>query len=133
MGWITSSVAYVLYMLWAYTPSSMLEAHGVAYYPSKYWAVALPAWACVTVVFVFWLYESLCMAAVPPPGAASSLRDSSTKRKEDVGVPSYFSAAAASIPPLMDIPQELVSMVLHGGMAPGEAEELYDRGRRRSC
>lgn len=34
-------------------------------------------------------------------------------------MPSYFSAAAASIPPLMDIPQELVSMVLHGGMAPG--------------
>lgn len=56
----------VLYMLWAYTPSSMLEAHGVAYYPSKYWAVALPAWACVTVVFVFWLYER-CVG--PPPGS----------------------------------------------------------------
>ena len=47
----------VLFMLWAYTPEAVLEAHGVTYYPSKYWAVALPAWACVSVVFVYWLYE----------------------------------------------------------------------------
>ena len=47
----------VLFMLWAYTPEAVLEAHGVTYYPSKYWAVALPAWACATVVFVYWLYE----------------------------------------------------------------------------
>ena len=44
-------------MLWAYTPAAVLEAHGVHYYPSQYWAVALPVWACAAVVFVFWLYE----------------------------------------------------------------------------
>ena len=51
--------ATVLYMLWAYTPDAVLEAHGITYYPAKYWAVALPAWVSVTVVFVFWAYERL--------------------------------------------------------------------------
>lgn len=52
-----SPLETVLYILWAYTPESLLHAHGVTYYPSRYWAVALPAWICVTVVFAFWLYE----------------------------------------------------------------------------
>lgn len=50
-------IAAVIYMLWAYIPASVLEAHGVTYYPSKHWAVAVPAWVCVTVVFVYWLYN----------------------------------------------------------------------------
>ena len=47
----------VLYMLWAYIPNSVLESYGIHYYPSKYWAVALPTWACVSVVAVYWAYE----------------------------------------------------------------------------
>ena len=175
----------VLYILWAYTPDSVLQAHGINYYPSKYWAVALPAWVCVAVVFVYWLYErcvrglraagsfacltcpaqnggtvrcccsiapyalehavrntgtlcwlcsiqpcgplpaatrprlcSLCMMSAPPPCSPASLHDSATKRKEDVGMPSYFGDTSRSIPPLADIPLELVSMVLHGGVSP---------------
>ena len=81
VGWITSAVAYgklgassfsnclaqpanvprrpaaVLYLLWAFTPPRYLEAYGISYYPSQYWAVALPAWACVTVVAAYWAYE----------------------------------------------------------------------------
>jgi phosphatidylinositol glycan class P protein len=47
----------VLYLIWAYTPKAVLEAHGITWYPSRHWAVALPAWACVTVVFAYWVYE----------------------------------------------------------------------------
>ncbi len=47
----------VLYILWAYIPNSVLESYGIYYYPSKYWAVALPTWVCVTVVAVYWAYE----------------------------------------------------------------------------
>ena len=46
----TARTTPVLFLLWAYLPESVLHAHGITYYPSKYWAVALPAWACVTVV-----------------------------------------------------------------------------------
>lgn len=47
----------VLYVLWAFTPGSVLEWHGITYYPSKYWAVAIPTWICVTVIAVYWIYE----------------------------------------------------------------------------
>jgi hypothetical protein len=47
----------VLYVLWAFTPSSVLEWHGITYYPSKYWAVAIPTWVCVTVIALYWIYE----------------------------------------------------------------------------
>lgn len=52
----------MLYILWAYIPNSVLESYGIHYYPSKYWAVALPTWVCVTVVAVYWAYEG-CAAA----------------------------------------------------------------------
>ncbi|KAL4854989.1 Phosphatidylinositol N-acetylglucosaminyltransferase subunit P [Chlorella vulgaris] len=131
VGWISSSVAYVIYMLWAYVPASVLEAHGVTYYPSKHWAVAVPAWVCVTVVFVYWLYNGLCMAAVPAPSAVASHSDWASRCKEEAGMASYFSDTSSSIPPLVDIPQELVSSILYGDLTPQEAEEQYDRVRRK--
>ena len=54
----------VLFLFWAYTPGQVLEAHGITYYPSKYWAVALPTWLCVTVVYVFWAYERWALGLV---------------------------------------------------------------------
>lgn len=47
----------VLYLIWAYVPDALLQASGFTYYPSKHWAVALPAWLCATVVWVYWTYE----------------------------------------------------------------------------
>lgn len=58
LGWVTSSVAYVMFVLWAFTPDRVLENHAITYYPSKYWAIALPTWVCVTVLFVYWVYEA---------------------------------------------------------------------------
>ena len=59
------------------------------------------------------------MMSAPPPGDPGALQDSATKRKEDVaGMASNFSSSDRSIPPLVDIPQELVSRVLHGGATP---------------
>lgn len=166
----------VLYILWAYIPNSVLESYGIHYYPSKYWAVALPTWVCVTVVAVYWAYEgcaaawrrsaipstltagyycsrysfaaaagmslapmsssryspspsqasssrlpslrSLCMTSALAPGDPSNLRDWATRRKEDAGMPSYFSPAVHAVPPLVDIPQQIVSDVLFGGLTP---------------
>ena len=58
------------------------------------------------------------MMSAPPPGAPSALHDHATKRKEDVGLLSYFGGAERSIPPLVDVPHELASLILHGGMSP---------------
>jgi hypothetical protein len=46
----------VLYVLWAFIPDEILVAMGVTYYPDKYWAIAIPSFVCMFVLFVFALY-----------------------------------------------------------------------------
>ncbi|CAM9521919.1 unnamed protein product [Hapterophycus canaliculatus] len=58
-GWIASLVAYALYLVWAYVPESTLQALGITYYPSKYWAIAVPS-----AVFVTWSVAVLVYIAV---------------------------------------------------------------------
>lgn len=54
----------VLYLIWAYVPAQTLESFGVTYYPSKYWATALPLWFCLALIFSFVAYErSVCYEA----------------------------------------------------------------------
>lgn len=62
--------------------------------------------------------RSLCMMTAAAPGDPSNLHDWATRRKEDAGMPSYFSPAVHAVPPLVDIPQQIVSDVLFGGLAP---------------
>jgi len=59
LGWITSSVMYCLFIVWACTPDALLHFHGVTWYPDKYWACAVPVWACVTLVAAFFMYGAL--------------------------------------------------------------------------
>ncbi|CAN0006024.1 unnamed protein product [Ectocarpus sp. 8 AP-2014] len=58
-GWIASLVAYALYLVWAYVPESTLQALGITYYPSKYWAIAIPS-----AIFVTWSVAVLVYIAV---------------------------------------------------------------------
>ncbi|EEH56380.1 uncharacterized protein MICPUCDRAFT_58925 [Micromonas pusilla CCMP1545] len=67
VGFILSGVAFALYLLWAYVPDDALRALGVACSPDKYWAVALPTWAGVALVYAAVAYESLCMLDVKRP------------------------------------------------------------------
>lgn len=59
LGWITSSVLYCVFLAWAFTPDPILRLHGITWYPSKYWAVAVPVWLCVTLGTAFVLYECI--------------------------------------------------------------------------
>jgi phosphatidylinositol glycan class P protein len=45
-----------MYILWAYVPSPMLHQMGIHYYPNRWWALAVPAWL---VMLVIWIYVAL--------------------------------------------------------------------------
>ena len=48
VAWIGTHICYAMFLLWAYVPEHVLQELGVTYYPNKYWAVALPSHALVT-------------------------------------------------------------------------------------
>ncbi|KAF2474250.1 PIG-P-domain-containing protein [Lindgomyces ingoldianus] len=51
--YLASSAAFLMYILWAYVPSPLLHQMGIHYYPNRWWALAVPAWMVVFVVYIY--------------------------------------------------------------------------------
>ncbi|KAK3252733.1 hypothetical protein CYMTET_37981 [Cymbomonas tetramitiformis] len=106
VGWVTSAVACAVFFVWAYLPDQVLESVGITYYPSKYWALAVPAYVCVFVVFLYMAYESLNQMAVPS-------RDSLNTFTDRHALPSLHRHTSKDvIPEVHDIPIAAVNKLL---------------------
>jgi hypothetical protein len=133
----------VLYLLWALTPDHILVAHAIDYYPSKYWAVALPTWFCVTIVFVYGVYQRYIVfrslffapAAVADPHRRPSLSPRSLNMIHTLSPAElektynstdpvllekrFFSRPGdAALLPLVELPPAVVDAVLRDGQDP---------------
>ncbi|KAK5071191.1 hypothetical protein LTS08_000171 [Lithohypha guttulata] len=51
--YLASSLAFVMYILWAYLPSPFLHALGITYYPDRWWALAIPAWIVMLLIYIY--------------------------------------------------------------------------------
>ncbi|KAF2457146.1 PIG-P, partial [Lineolata rhizophorae] len=51
--YLASTGAFGMYLLWAYLPSPFLLQLGITYYPNRWWALAVPAWLVVLVVYIY--------------------------------------------------------------------------------
>lgn len=51
--YMTSSLAFIVYLLWAFLPSPFLHQLGIEYYPDRWWALAIPAWIFMLVVYIY--------------------------------------------------------------------------------
>ncbi|QDZ24455.1 subunit P of phosphatidylinositol N-acetylglucosaminyltransferase [Chloropicon primus] len=109
VGAMTTTVFTVVYFAWAYTPEKVLHAVGIYYYPSKYWALALPVWLSVLAVVMFWLYEFYNLACTPPLHSLDNVRDEHCRWKEDL------TEEQRKMPVLYDMPLEQVNALLFGG------------------
>ncbi|XP_048447746.1 phosphatidylinositol N-acetylglucosaminyltransferase subunit P isoform X1 [Pyrus x bretschneideri] len=69
VGSITTVVATVIFLVWAYVPESWLLSIGIFYYPSRYWALAVPAYAMMTLVLALGFYCGLNFMSTPPPSS----------------------------------------------------------------
>ncbi len=63
--WLLSFFALAAYVAWAFDLVNWPALSAAL--PSRYWAVALPAWMCVTLALVPLVYRLMCIAAVPMP------------------------------------------------------------------
>lgn len=99
VGSISTVVATVIFLVWAYVPENWLHSVGIFYYPSRYWALAVPAYLMVTVALAIGFYIGLNFMATPPPTSFSTMFDEFS-REPLTGV---YDGDAQPIEPISDI------------------------------
>ncbi|KAI0009414.1 PIG-P-domain-containing protein [Xylariaceae sp. FL0662B] len=51
--YLFSSLTFLVYLLWAYLPSPFLHALGIYYYPNRWWALAIPSFIVMLLVYIY--------------------------------------------------------------------------------
>ncbi|KAI8624130.1 PIG-P-domain-containing protein [Xylariaceae sp. FL1651] len=51
--YLFSSLTFLIYLLWAYLPSPFLHALGIYYYPNRWWALAIPSFIVMLLVYIY--------------------------------------------------------------------------------
>ncbi|KAI1821585.1 PIG-P-domain-containing protein [Xylaria intraflava] len=51
--YLFSSFTFLIYLLWAYLPSPFLHALGIYYYPNRWWALAIPSFISMSLVYIY--------------------------------------------------------------------------------
>jgi phosphatidylinositol glycan class P protein len=51
--YLFSSLTFLIYLLWAYLPSPFLHALGIYYYPNRWWALAVPSFIVMLLVYIY--------------------------------------------------------------------------------
>uniref|UniRef100_A0A6V7LUQ6 Phosphatidylinositol N-acetylglucosaminyltransferase subunit P n=1 Tax=Bracon brevicornis TaxID=1563983 RepID=A0A6V7LUQ6_9HYME len=105
--YIGSNMLFVLYIVWAVVPEDFLHKKlGLTYWPSKYWAVAIPIWALTAIaIFAFIIYPGINMLMTPDIDDIRTITDQySLVLSEHI---------PGGIPPVSDIPITEVSRRLY--------------------
>ncbi|KAJ7118606.1 hypothetical protein O6H91_02G115200 [Diphasiastrum complanatum] len=112
VGAICTIVATAIFFVWAYLPEAWLHSIGITYYPSRYWAVAIPAYMMVVPLFVCSVYISLNHITTPPPHSFNTIFDEHTR--EHFGDRVIPDEVEEPIHPISDIPIIEVNTLLFG-------------------
>ncbi|KAL8108761.1 phosphatidylinositol N-acetylglucosaminyltransferase subunit P-like isoform X2 [Apium graveolens] len=101
VGSITTVVALVVFLVWAYVPEYWLHTVGIYYYPSRYWAIAAPTYAMVTLVLVIGFYIGINFMVTPPPTSFNTIFDEYSRNPVSSVHLTYKDEPP--IPPMFDI------------------------------
>eukprot|EP00123_Amoebidium_parasiticum_P006789 comp17657_c0_seq1/m.17445 comp17657_c0_seq1/g.17445 ORF comp17657_c0_seq1/g.17445 comp17657_c0_seq1/m.17445 type:complete len:173 (-) comp17657_c0_seq1:310-828(-) len=110
--YVASWLAFVVYLIYGFTPDPVLHSWGITYYPQKWWAIAVPTYLCSLYVFIQVFYVALNMMRTPPLDSMATLVDEYTCSE---ATETTWPQDAESIPPIVDIPIGRVNGVLYGG------------------
>ncbi|TNY18659.1 PIG-P-domain-containing protein [Rhodotorula diobovata] len=120
--YVGSLVAFGAYLVWAVVPDAGLEAMGVEWYPARDWALLVPSWIVMLVAFVYSSYFCLNLYNTPPLSSSELLDDPRAfvpppPRPPRAPTPLWAHSVLLeqdAIPPLYDLPVEVVNRVLYG-------------------
>ncbi|XP_066591912.1 phosphatidylinositol N-acetylglucosaminyltransferase subunit P [Prorops nasuta] len=95
--YIGSNMFFVLYLVWAIVPDSILYELGLTYWPQKYWAIAIPIWTLTALAtFAFIIYPSINLLMTPDIDDIKTITD---KYAQPATIP-----LSEGIPAVSDIP-----------------------------
>ena len=111
VGFISSIVAFVIYVFWAFFPKNFLQELGITYYPSRYYGVAIPAYMLVVLVLVVVMYVGVNLFSTHDPESLATIKDEHTRV-----APAVFlkCSTLGGIPDVGDIDPVDVSHLLYG-------------------
>lgn len=81
-GFVLYLVAWIclgLYLLWAYIPDQILHSMGLYYLPQKYWALAVPTYVGISLVFAVIFYVSFNLIITPSLGSVYTIQDDQSR------------------------------------------------------
>lgn len=82
VGSITTIVATAMFFIWAYVPEHWLHSIGIFYYPSRYWAIAVPTYCMVIIVLGLAFYIGLNFLATPSPTSLNVIFDEHSREPQ---------------------------------------------------
>lgn len=75
VAWIASIFVYVCFLIWAFLPQDFLHTCGITYYPSRYYAVAAPAYIVIIYMLSGAVYIGINMMNTLDPADIRTIRD----------------------------------------------------------
>ena len=75
VAWIASMVVFVIFLIWAFSPRSWFHELGITYYPSRYYAIALPAYMIVIILVINMSYIGINLLMTLEPDDMFTIRD----------------------------------------------------------
>ncbi|PVZ96584.1 hypothetical protein BB558_007497 [Smittium angustum] len=102
-----------LYCAWAYLPDKVLNSLGISYYPDRYWALAVPAWIFMLVIFVYYFYICYILYCVEPLGTKANFTDNYSQLDIKKSLGDFDVKQLGGIPEITDLPIEVVNYCLY--------------------
>ncbi|KAF7316118.1 PIG-P domain-containing protein [Mycena indigotica] len=117
VAWTSTSFLYVVYLLWALLPDEWIKWLGVEWYPSREWAILVPAYSVVVALLTYFVYFALALLATPSFSDSSAITDSRAlwpPLKHGGPNPYLAYANPNQVPEIYDLPIGLVNRVAYG-------------------
>ncbi|KAF7980542.1 hypothetical protein HWV62_37683 [Athelia sp. TMB] len=115
VAWTSTYILFVLYLLWAILPDEYIVWLGVDWYPSREWALLIPAYSVVVCFLTYFTYFALAIAATPSFSDMSTITDSRAHFPSTFDPNPYVAQGHPdAIPELYDIPIGMVNRVAYG-------------------
>lgn len=110
--YVGSSVVALAYMNWALMPRSWLQALDIYYYPSRWWALAIPSFLVMTLVYIYVALASYNKEVMTyAPDRLETITDIHAKMIDEDLVDRYLFTPNDGV---RDLPISRVNQILYG-------------------